>query len=150
MKNKEITLILPDIHNKVDRADFIIRSVGADKIICLGDVFDDFNDTVNDAQKSAYWLKKRLNQENFILLKNNHDLGYEYPNNPYAECSGFTRFKSIAINDILTKEDWNKSKWYHFQDGYFFSHAGLNYSFVNNLEVKQIEGFLEKEAEKAD
>ena len=96
--NKEITLILPDIHNKVDRADFMIRSVGADKVICLGDVFDDFNDNVNDAQKSAGWFKKMLDRDNFICLKSNHDLGYEYPTNPYAECSGFTRVKSAAIN----------------------------------------------------
>ncbi len=40
----ETTLILPDLHLKVEQADKIIKHVGADKIICVGDVFDDFGD----------------------------------------------------------------------------------------------------------
>ena len=36
----KITLILSDIHHKVDQATKIINHVGADEVICTGDVLN--------------------------------------------------------------------------------------------------------------
>ena len=146
--NNEICLILSDIHNRVDRVDKIINSVVADKIILLMDAFDNFGDSHIDATKTANWVKNSLKQENRVHLFSNHDIGYAFPNNPYTRCSGWTGSKQEAIDQILTAEDWSKLKFFHFEQGWLFTHAGLDRGFYDS-ELGQLEGFLESESKNA-
>ena len=56
----KIILVIPDIHEKHDVAEAIIKKTKPDTTILLGDYFDDFD---NDAQKikdTARWLNKSL------------------------------------------------------------------------------------------
>ena len=59
------TIIIPDIHNDYHTAEKIIKKENPDKIIFLGDYFDDFYDTIKDVTK---WLVKSLQQKNRIHL----------------------------------------------------------------------------------
>lgn len=148
--NNESICIIPDIHNKIHIADRIIKNCGADKVIFLGDFFDDFYDSPSDAKKVAQWLKKSLNYENRIHLFGNHDIAYCYPNNPYTKCSGWESGKQTAIDSILTKEDWGKLKFFHIEQGWIFSHAGIHPSFLNTkVPTPNIGSFLKKESQKA-
>ena len=70
------TIIISDIHNDYFTAEKIIKKENPDKIIFLGDYFDDFDDTVKDSENTAKWLVKSLKQENRIHLIGNHDLSY--------------------------------------------------------------------------
>lgn len=127
------TLILADIHNAVDRAQKIINHVGADEVICLGDVFDDYNDTPDEITKAAEWFVKFVNKPNCKLLASNHDLPYRYPDEWRLRCSGFTDWKSKIINKIVSREDWDKCKFYHVLDNTFLlSHAGIHNKYIPN------------------
>ena len=59
------TIIIPDIHNDYFTAEKIIKKENPNKIIFLGDYFDD---TVKDLENTAKWLVKSLKQENRIHL----------------------------------------------------------------------------------
>jgi hypothetical protein len=142
-----IYLIIPDTHLKHKRAQRIIDNEGADKVILLGDFFDDFNDSVEMNIETAEWVKSKINNDYFIFLNGNHCLQYRYSNNPYTKCSGYSYNKDVAINQILTKQDWDKFKWYYVLDDYLITHAGLSYSHLGNLTnftIPEIIKFLDK------
>lgn len=142
------TLIIPDIHLKIDRAQRIINSEGADKIILLGDIFDDYGDTVELNVKAANWLNKLLDNENIIYLMSNHDCNY-IGNNPKTWCSGFSEDKNTAIKSVLRPDVRNKVKYFHFENSILFSHAGLNRPYVNNNK-DCLEEWLNSQIERAD
>ena len=64
--NNEIVLIIPDIHHKVDEVEKIIRSVGADKVIFLGDYFDNIDDTPEVVKYTCDWLVHSVKMPNRI------------------------------------------------------------------------------------
>lgn len=125
MKTK---LILPDIHHRVDQVDKIIKSVGADQVICLGDVFDDFDDTPDMVRNTSEWLVEFVKNPNHIMITGNHDMHYRYPNRCF-KCSGYEQWKEFITNDMITQSTWNELKWYHWLDDKFLlTHAGLDES----------------------
>jgi len=112
-------LVIPDIHNRVEIAEKILRAheQDVDYAVLLGDYFDDFFDTVGDAADTAAWLKDSLQNPKRAHLIGNHDINYMKPDNG-QRCAGFTEGKKNIINSILTPEDWAMLKWfYHEPDG---------------------------------
>jgi hypothetical protein len=59
------------------------------------------------------------------MLFGNHDLYYVSPYAP-IQASGYSPEKHAAINTIMTPDDWNRLKLLHYEDGFYFSHAGLH------------------------
>jgi len=129
-------LVIGDIHNHWVEAEAIASKYDAThKIIFIGDHFDDFGDSAIDAEQTARWLKSSLEKPNRIHLMGNHDINYSYLNykkdstgalqNIYS-CSGYDLRKDDAINRIMTNEDWDKVKMYHYENGWFFTHAGIS------------------------
>lgn len=129
------TLIISDIHHQTTRADAIIKYVEADKVILLGDYQDHFHDTAEDARRTALWLKDSLTHENRVHLTGNHCLSYMYPRNSHAYCSGFEHLKSKAIDEVMTRADWDKLKLFHIEHGILFSHAGLSTRLLNQMKA---------------
>lgn len=127
---KTLTLILPDLHHKVDLADKIIKKVGADKVICTGDIFDDFVEDPHVVRNSAEWFVRFVNNPNHILVCGNHDIMYAFPQGKF-ECSGFAQWKQFMINDIVSRTDWDKMSFYHvLDDKWLLTHAGLHKHWV--------------------
>jgi len=125
MTNK-ISLIIPDIHLKWEQAEKIISSIGADEVIFLGDYFDDFDDTPKMVNDTCEWLKVSVNKPNRIHLFGNHDVHYAYTYRT-LRCSGYEEWKYYIIRDTLSREVWEKLKWYHFLDNrWLITHAGLH------------------------
>ena len=128
-------LVIGDIHNHWVEVEAIALKYDDHTIVFVGDYFDDFGDTAIDADQTARWLKESLSKPNRIHLMGNHDINYSYLNyykdskgnlqNIY-HCSGYTLQKDDAINRIMTNEDWDKIKMYHYENGWFFTHAGLS------------------------
>ena len=119
-------LILSDIHHRHDRAQSIIDKVSHDELVLLGDYFDNYNDTVQEAVDTAVWLtEKILSKPNTVAMIGNHDAAYVFPQNLHLYCSGHSYQKSDAINKVLTSEYKEKLKVYHITQGYVCSHAGL-------------------------
>lgn len=121
-------LIIGDIHNCTGRAEYICQKFPDHKKIFIGDYFDNFGDSPAEAEKTALWLKQSLNKTDRIHLFGNHDFPY-YVNankNPLKVfCSGFTISKLQLIEKILSPSDWSKLKYYHYENGWYFSHAGF-------------------------
>jgi len=129
-------IVVGDVHNHFVQAQMIIdKYVDTHKIIMVGDYFDDFGDSAVEADQTARWLKGILDHPNIVALMGNHDINYSYLNyrkdasgtlqNIYY-CSGYSIQKDDAINRVLTNEDWDKLKFYHYENGWFFTHAGIS------------------------
>lgn len=120
-------LILPDVHNRIEVVEKIIKSVQPDLTIFLGDYYDDFGDDPNIIIDVAHWFKESVNKKDRIHLTGNHDVHYWFKNNRKLRCSGYDQFKSIAINDIVEKSDWEKLKFFYVLDGkWLLSHGGVH------------------------
>jgi hypothetical protein len=128
-------IAIGDIHNRWVHAEEVARQYDATHtIIFVGDYFDNFNDTAQDADQTARWLKESLSKPNRIHLMGNHDINYHYKNTRPGSnlgdqiyfCSGYHPAKDDAINRILTNEDWDKIKFAYKQNGFWFSHAGFH------------------------
>jgi hypothetical protein len=130
------TIVIGDIHNHWVEAEEIASLYDkTHQVIFVGDYFDDFGDTAIDAEQTARWLKESLDKPNRIHLMGNHDINYSYLNyttdsNGYAQniydCSGYDRRKDDAISRIMTESDWDKIKFAHYENGFWFSHAGFH------------------------
>jgi hypothetical protein len=128
-------IALSDIHNHWVQAQSIVdKYTVTHKIIFCGDVFDDFGDSAIDAEQTARWVKEFISKDNHIALIGNHDLNYHYKNirlgsnlgDQIYNCSGYSPAKDDAINRIMTNEDWDKIKFAHYENGFWFSHAGFH------------------------
>lgn len=139
-------LILPDVHNKWKLAEKIIFEIPHHKVLFLGDYFDDFGDSEDTVRQVAKWLLKSVNQEDRIHLLGNHDTGYLFSNRRLI-CSGYTESKDEAISEIIRGTNLtDKVKWFHFEDGWLFTHAGLARYFIPNLEPENVPDYLEKQS----
>jgi hypothetical protein len=129
-------IVIGDIHNHWAEAEQIASLYDkTHKVIFLGDYFDDFGDTAEDAKQTAFWLKESLNKPNRIHLMGNHDINYSYLNykkdsngnlqNIY-NCSGYDMKKDHVINAYMLTSDWDKIKFAHYENGFWFSHAGFH------------------------
>src|ERR1035438_5550520 len=104
-------LILPDIHDKLRRANQIIEREPHDRLLLLGDFFDDFRTGVTDAADTASQVKLWLNDPNTSCLLGNHDMSYGWcRQNRRLLCPGYDAAKWIAINATVTTGDWQKFK----------------------------------------
>jgi hypothetical protein len=132
------TIIISDLHNRIYWIeDFLISfPYQYDRVIFLGDYFDDYNDTPNDAFIVAKWLKQSLKKPNRIHLNGTHDLWYRFPYNPFIEASGNTPYKEKVINSIITPSDWNKLKLFHYEQNFLISHAGLHIYLISDYVFK--------------
>lgn len=141
-------LVIGDVHQKLNRLNLALEN-WQDKIIFLGDYFDDFQDSPKDAEKTAKWLKESLTIPNRIHLIGNHDFHYMIRPKGITYCSGFSPEKYDAINNILKPEDWNKLKFFHHEkEIYWFSHAGISYKWfshpVHGVTLRGIEEVISK------
>lgn len=130
------TLVIGDIHDKVDLVDAIVNQYGAnyDEIVCTGDYFDDFGNGAVFAKKTALWLKEKLNDPKFKLIFGNHDLHYKFFRNHQIRGSGYSRNKADIINEVLKHEDWGKLLFFYETQGFFISHAGIGQHMAHAIE----------------
>ncbi len=121
------TLVISDIHHRIGWIEPCLKELGPfDEIVYLGDYFDDFDDTIADVKATAEWLKRSLKQPNTIHLLGNHDAAYRFRENVHVSCSGHHPLKSREISQILKPKDWDKTKLYHYTQGFLLSHAGVH------------------------
>lgn len=110
-----------------------------DKVILLGDYFDAYNDTVDEAVNTAKWLRDYVvPNDKIVALIGNHDSSYLWQNNQYFRCSGFSQLKNTAINGVLEPKHKTKFKLFYVEQKFLLSHAG----FTNEL-WKQYSAFFE-------
>lgn len=147
-------LVIPDIHNKIELADAIIRLEGdADRCVFLGDIWDDFNDTPEIAYKVAEWVRSRIFDKRFVFLWGNHDVAYGFRNRCLM-CSGYDLEKDLAIWKVLNNEHFARWKFYWFAQGFLLSHGGLHPNYLppvwkeSDINTPNLKQYLAQEEEK--
>jgi predicted phosphodiesterase len=123
------TLIIPDVHLKINKLDRILALEGnqADQIVFLGDFFDAYNDTVWRNMAMAHKLNDLAQNDKIIFLYGNHDLHYLWEND-FVRCSGFSWDKYRAIKPTVEAKTVQKFKWFHVlgDNDILLTHAGLH------------------------
>lgn len=140
------TIIISDLHNRVDWVEFALQSPVLkpyDRVIFLGDYFDDYYDTVQNAANAAQWLEQSIHEPNRIHLMGTHDLWYRFPSNRFISASGNTEAKAYAIRGALTEKDWNLLKLFHYEQNFLMTHAGVH-QFLINWYVSQKKSIYSK------
>lgn len=140
-QNPSKTVIIPDVHNQHELAEEIIQRESPGMVVFLGDYFDDFADTVGDADHTSRWLKNSLELQNRIHLVGNHDLNY-MTDNPNMRCSGYGPDK----HDMIKRRciPWGKLRPFHWVDDWLCTHAGLsNRFYMENGASNSVHEFLE-------
>jgi hypothetical protein len=140
------TIIVSDLHNRVDWVEPFLSGIDFDRVVFLGDYFDDFHDTSKDIINAAKWLKQSLLHDNRIHLMGTHDMWYRFGvadmwhkiSNNFLKASGNTIKKSEIINKILTEADWNCIKLYHCEQEFLLTHAGVHPFILGGNEFRQI------------
>ena len=132
------TLVIPDLHHHTENADRWLQSQRFDRVIFLGDYFDDFGDNVNDARRTATWLVRQMEQPNRVFLLGNHDAPYLFPDWAALYCPGFTKVKARGIREILRPEHWRRFQLSTVEHGWLISHAGFHPRFVAGLDANGI------------
>jgi hypothetical protein len=118
-------IVIPDIHQRIDKADVILsRESPLDRVILLGDLFDDFDDTVQDASRTAVWLQTMLNAGAEVCF-GNHETQYAF-GLPELICAGFRPEKLFALRKILTESDWSRFVMHVWLDDWLITHAGVH------------------------
>ena len=155
-----LTLIIPDIHNHTENADYWLETQQFDRVVFLGDYFDDFGDDVNDARRTALWLKKRMDsgpdgrtgsaaRAGDIFLIGNHDASYLFPRSEELYCPGFTKAKAKGIHEILRPEHWVRLQLAYSEQGWLMSHAGFHPVWMKEPTIDRILNRCEQAMKKA-
>jgi len=135
--NAERILIIPDLHNRTDRADYWLAQQ-FDSAVFLGDYFDAHDDTPEDARRVALWLRDHLTDTRLMFLIGNHDAHYIYPDYGTIAYPGFTREKAEAINEVLQLKDWNRMRLACMAGSFLVSHAGFSPIWVRPPTLQKI------------
>ena len=145
------TLVIGDIHLRFDRIEQILNKWDG-SIIQVGDWFDNFNERESQTIATAELFKKFVHRPNTITLMGNHDIQYRIKHKNGIYCSGYEPWKYDVINDIVEEQDWCKLKYFHHEQNFWFSHAGIStYWFghpILGTSAEIIEGKI-AQAEKA-
>ena len=125
-------LVIPDVHMKkevIENGLALATKHRAEKIIMLGDYFDDWYAMDFEYTEMIRYLKKLLRgNPNIIPLMGNHELSYlGYP------CSGFNRAMQPDVYNLLIKD--YRFAFCYSEDGVFYSHAGVTTSWLKNNHI---------------
>lgn len=133
------TLIIPDIHCKWQEANYIIKKYkDVDEVVCLGDYFDDFDDSPGLNKRTAKWLIDFISKKNHIALLGNHEFNYLY-GKKIDICSGYSSSKNEIINRIMQEKHWKKLLPFYKTQGWYLTHAGITAPLI----VHPIKGWNE-------
>jgi hypothetical protein len=133
------TIIIPDLHNRVEIVEPALSSPVLqpyNNVVFLGDYFDNFYDTPQDAANSARWLKQSLHKPNRIHLLGTHDMWYRFPDNPFVIASGNTEQKANVISHILNEKDWDLIISYYYEQNFLMTHAGVHSYLIEQYVLK--------------
>lgn len=133
-------LVIPDVHEKIYRAEKIIEKYpDVIKRIWLGDYFDSFEYVKfpQHWETTALWLREQYNDPKNIMLMGNHDVHYAI--GPLAGCdryycSGYMDEKQKSIQKTIGVDWYQNLKWIHTETiagkKFLFTHAGLHPTLI--------------------
>lgn len=139
------TLVIPDVHTKWQLAEHIRTTVPYDRCVFLGDVFDDFNDTIEITRDTAEWYKRMLTAPTTLMLLGNHDAQYLWPHIRGLRCSGFSDAKALIIKEVFDNNfqvAYDNLHLYTIADKWLLSHAGWDRAWLKQ-GLRSLENHLD-------
>lgn len=125
--------IIPDVHHHIKEVEQILCIENPDKVVFLGDWFDDFYDNEAMSRKTARWLVGRMDRyKEDVFIWGNHDVHYGFPSS-FIRCSGFEQSKCNAIRDIMRPAHWERFVFHHWEGPWLMTHAGLTKSHTSGV-----------------
>jgi hypothetical protein len=122
----ERILVFSDPHQQWRKVKALLKNWKG-RVICGGDWWDSHRNNVDaDVASTAWFIKDFIQDPNHISLIGNHDLSYILPHKGLVYCSGYSEYKHDKINSILSTDDWARFKFFHAEENFWFSHAGIN------------------------
>lgn len=143
-------LILPDLHNRIATHQAIIDQEQADRVLHLGDYWDDWGDGPHHARLTAEWVRERIRFGDILLL-GNHDIWYLYKYQ-HHRCPGNDWRKENAIDTTLTHKDTQAFLlFYWLRSDLLATHAGLAGPWVPQGTTKRnMHGVVEEQLSEAE
>jgi hypothetical protein len=97
-------LIIPDVHNRIERVERVIATYPDRQVVFLGDYFDSYDDTPEIARRTAEWLRHSIDKGR-IHLMGNHDIPYRWKGH---YCPGYTPEKGKEVAKVMDVWHWNE------------------------------------------
>jgi hypothetical protein len=144
------SLIISDIHERWEKIRRILEKYEpeTDHTYFLGDWYDYWTFSMYDVENTATLHKESLNSPRRTVFWGNHDMPYRYRSIRGLQCSGHDPLKYSTLDRILKPEDWAKTKFCEYVDGYLLSHAGIHnwylQAFSEEQKVNTLEEILHK------
>jgi hypothetical protein len=135
------TLVIGDIHHRTDLADSAIArfSSSCERIVFLGDYFDEFGDSPERTRATCRWLRRSMDEPMRTHLIGNHDFSYLLPSHPQAWCPGWSAEKQHVFDEEMARDSIGGLRIASQVGPWLLSHAGLN---TENLEAMGSIGLL--------
>lgn len=138
-------LVVPDIHLNFKKAQAIIDHYDSkvDRIILLGDYFDNFRDTPELNGECANWLRELLANGRVVALVGNHDVGYLQPKiASFQLCPGYSPEKHRQIASHLPESWLPRFDLAVSINGWLLSHAGVHRYYLSG-DTTTLEGQID-------
>ena len=147
--------VIPDVHLKpwmFDKAEELLSRSEYDKIVCLGDLVDDWDQEKNLGLYSETFdaLERFINRHpNFLLCYGNHDVSYlwDLRESGYSDAARWTVCEKLQLLQKNLPDD-RQLAYLHQIDNVLFSHGGLSDEFVRSLipttKYNDIEAVVDK------
>jgi hypothetical protein len=144
------TLIIGDIHHQTDLADQALHRFGGscDKIVFLGDYFDDFGDNPEQMRITCRWLKASTAQANRVHLFGNHDISYFFPEHRQCHCPGYSIEKQEVFGEELAGLAPNALRIATQVGDWLLSHAGFSAAIARDQPAGKIVRMAEGELDR--
>ena len=129
------TLIISDIHERVEWIEECIDKIQPTNVLFLGDYFDSYTSTIDSVYRTTNWLKNSMKKDNRVHMMGNHDLSYATLGR--FTCAGYNHYRNEWIES--SGISWAKMELWLMSEGVIFSHAGISKEWLNHYpEYKRL------------
>lgn len=136
-----VTLIIADLHHHYEWVETTLANTPHDEVVFLGDYFDSYHDTPQQAAATAQWLAFSITQPKRIHLLGNHDGWYLTKEaQEFLYCPGNIYSKKLAIQPHLPNH-FSSFRMCYITQGWLLSHAGASRYHCPNMSMVQIEEY---------
>lgn len=141
------TLIIGDIHHRTDLVDrALVRFRGScDRIVFLGDYFDNFGDTPERMRTTCRWLKASMAAANRVHLFGNHDISYFFPEHRQCRCPGHSTEKQQVFDEEMAGIAPNALRIATHVGDWLLAHAGFSAAIAHGQPAGEIVLMAESE-----